>query len=186
MLEGVGVLSRFKKWAEREHSKKQRIIALLFEGIIFVVALPLLLEIGSSCIDRWICLQRFVYGLINPIIALLFIGTGLPFAIWSIQVLFSVGRGTPAPTMPTQKLIVQGPYAYCRNPIAFGTTVFYLGISIWIGSFSAAGLTLLFAVLLLTYIRLVEERELEERFGLEYSKYKKQTPFLIPRLWKRN
>jgi protein-S-isoprenylcysteine O-methyltransferase Ste14 len=27
----------------------------------------------------------------------------------------------------------------------------------------------------------VEEKELEQRFGLEYLEYKRRTPFLIPR-----
>jgi protein-S-isoprenylcysteine O-methyltransferase Ste14 len=32
----------------------------------------------------------------------------------------------------------------------------------------------------LIYIKLIEEKELEERFGSEYVEYKKRTPFLIP------
>jgi hypothetical protein len=38
------------------------------------------------------------------------------------------------------------------------------------------------AILLLAYIKLFEERELEARFGPEYVEYKRTTPFLIPRL----
>jgi len=35
-----------------------------------------------------------------------------------------------------------------------------------------------------TYIKLVEEKELEARFGEEYREYKRKTPFLIPKIWK--
>jgi len=46
---------------------------------------------------------------------------------------------------------------------------------------------------ILIYIKLVEEKELEQRFGVEYLEYKRRTPFLIPRFrneetaepWKR-
>jgi len=37
---------------------------------------------------------------------------------------------------------------------------------------------------ILIYIKLIEEKELEERFGSEYLEYKKRTPFLIPFLQK--
>ena len=34
------------------------------------------------------------------------------------------------------------------------------------------------------YHKLVEEKELSERFGQDYEEYIKKTPFLIPKLWK--
>ncbi len=175
-------MSRFKKWAAREYSKMQRIIALFFLGILVLVAFPFFIILVSSYIDQWFHLPKFVYGVLNLILAMLIGVIGFLFALWAVQVQFSVGRGTPAPIMATQKLIIQKPYSYCRNPMTFGTILFYLGITIWIGSFSAIGLTLLFTVLLLAYNKLIEEKELEERFGSEYLEYKQSTPFLIPRL----
>jgi len=82
--------------------------------------------------------------------------------------------------MATQKLVVKRPYTYCRNPMALGTTAFYFGITIWTGSLSALGLSLIYPVVILIYIKLIEEKELEQRFGLEYLEYKRRTPFLIP------
>ena len=178
-------VNRFKKWAEREYSAKQRMIALVPEGILFVIAIPFFLVMASSALDQWLQLPRFVYGLVNSIIGLLFMVPGWLFAIWSVQAQFALGRGTPVPMMATQKLIVQGPFAYCRNPMASGTILAYLGIGIWIGSLSAVGLVLLFAALLGAYIKVIEERELEARFGSEYLEYKQSTPFLVPRLRKR-
>jgi protein-S-isoprenylcysteine O-methyltransferase Ste14 len=69
--------------------------------------------------------------------------------------------------------------------MALGTALFYLGVAIWLGSLSAVGLGLVYPVGILVYIKLIEEKELEERFGSEYLEYKKRTPFLIPRLGKR-
>lgn len=82
--------------------------------------------------------------------------------------------------MATQKLVVKRPYTYCRNPMALGTTAFYFGVAIWTGSLSALGLSLIYPVVILIYIKLIEEKELEKRFGLEYLEYKRRTPFLIP------
>jgi protein-S-isoprenylcysteine O-methyltransferase Ste14 len=108
---------------------------------------------------------------------------GWLFANWTVKVQYSLGKGTPIPLMATQKLVITGPYTYCRNPMTLGTTVFYLGVAIWIGSPSAFGLGLIYPVGILIYIKLAEEKELEERFGSEYLDYKRRTPFLIPRLW---
>jgi protein-S-isoprenylcysteine O-methyltransferase Ste14 len=88
--------------------------------------------------------------------------------------------------MPTQKLLIKGPYTYCRNPMTLGTTIFNLGVAIWLGSISAMGLGLVYPVGILIYIKLIEEKELEERFGSEYLKYKMRTPFLIPRFRKKD
>ena len=81
---------------------------------------------------------------------------------------------------------MKGPFTYCRNPMTLGTFAAYLGISVWIGSFSAIALVLILIVVLLLYVKLVEEKELEDRFGFEYLEYKRNTPFLLPRLRRRS
>jgi protein-S-isoprenylcysteine O-methyltransferase Ste14 len=65
--------------------------------------------------------------------------------------------------------------------MSFGTILLYLGLSILIVSPGAAAIVIVLSSLLLTYIKRVEERELEARFGQAYRSYKEQTPFLIPR-----
>lgn len=182
----IMVIEKYQKWSEHEYSTTSRIIALFILGLLFVIAIPFLLVVASSFLDQWMRLPIFFFGLVNMIISLVLIIIGILFALWSIQVQFVLGRGTPAPMMPTQKLVVQKPYTYCRNPMSLGTTVLYFGIAIWIGSISAAGLALLFAVLLMVYNKLIEEKELEKRFGNEYKEYMRITPFMIPRFEKKN
>ena len=174
-------MNRFKKWASREYSKTQRMIAVIFGGFIFWIITPFLIVILSHPIDQWLGLPKFVYGMINPLIGLFLIITGWLFANWTVKVQFSLGRGTPIPLMATQKLVVKKPFTYCRNPMTLGTTAFYIGIAIWMGSLSALGLSLIYPVWIIIYIKLFEEKELEERFGAEYLEYKRETPFLIPR-----
>jgi len=173
-------MHRFKKWAQHEYGKKQRMIAVIFGGFIFWIVIPFFIIIVSSYIDPRFQLPKFRYGLINPVVGLLFVIVGWLFANWTIKVQFSLGRGTPMPLMATQKLVVKEPYTYCRNPMTLGTALFYLGVAIWLGSFSAIGLGLVYPVGILIYIKLIEEKELEERFGSEYLEYKRRTPFLIP------
>jgi protein-S-isoprenylcysteine O-methyltransferase Ste14 len=178
-------VNRFKKWAEHEYSKKQRMIAVILGGFVFWLTIPFLIVIVSSYVDQRLQLPKFSSGLINTVAGLLFVIVGWLFANWTVKVQFSLGRGTPIPMMATQRLVVKEPYTYCRNPMTLGTAIFYLGVAIWLGSFSAVGLGLVYPVGILIYIKLIEEKELEERFGSEYLVYKKRTPFLIPSLGKR-
>jgi hypothetical protein len=82
-------MNQFKKWASREYSKTQRIIAVILGGFIFWVLTPFLIVILSRSIDQWLCLPKFVYSTINPFIGLFFIITGWLFANWTVKVQFS-------------------------------------------------------------------------------------------------
>jgi len=174
-------MSRFQEWAKRGHSPEQRIIFLAFEGILFVIILPFFLVVVSPNLDQTLRLPRFVYGLVNPFVGLPLVVIGLVFALWSIQTQFTLGKGTPVPTMPTRHLVTLGPYSYCRNPMTLGAFLLYLGTSLWVGSAFAVCFVLFLAAFLVTYIKVVEERELELRFGEEYLQYKRGTSFIVPR-----
>jgi len=168
---------------EHEFSTKKRIIALIIEGIVFTILIPALLVLASSILDGWFYIPRFYFGYINIITGVFVLVIGFFLAIWSIKVQFVIGKGTPAPMIPTKRLVIQKPYSYCRNPMALGTFILYLGVCILLGSISAVGLVLVWFVILLTYIKLIEEKELESRFGMEYLEYKGQTPFLLPNVF---
>jgi protein-S-isoprenylcysteine O-methyltransferase Ste14 len=179
--EAKGTMNSYKKWSEREYSKAQRMMVVIFGGIVFWIIIPFFIVVGSAFMDPWLALPRFFHSWINTIIALVLMVAGWLFANWTVKVQFSSGKGTPIPLMATQKLVVKRPYTYCRNPMTLGTTAFYFGIAIWTGSFSALALSLAYPVGILIYIKLIEEKELEERFGVEYLEYKRRTPFLMPR-----
>ena len=181
LSEAEMIMIRYKKWSEREYSKAQRMVAIIFGGIVFWILIPFLIVVGSAFIDPWLSLPRFFHRSINPILALVLMVTGWLFANWTVKVQFSFGKGTPIPLMATHKLVVKRPYTYCRNPMTLGTTAYYLGVATWTGSISALILALIYPVGILIYIKLVEEKELEQRFDLEYLEYKRRTPFLIPR-----
>ena len=172
----------FIRQTRRAYSPAARLLALIPAAMLFVGALPLLLVILGRALDGRLGLPAVFWQPVNWIAGLLLLAIGVPLAMWTIIVQFSIGRGTPIPLMATQKLIIQPPYTLCRNPMALGTILAYLGVAVIIGSLAAAGLVMLSALALLLYIRRFEEMEMEERFGAEYVAYRQRTPFLIPRL----
>jgi protein-S-isoprenylcysteine O-methyltransferase Ste14 len=177
-------MSRVKRWAEREYSAKQRFLALIPQALVFVIIIPFLIIMGSIFLDQWLALPRIYHGLINLPVGIVFIVIGSLCAFWTVRVQFMIGKGTPVPIIPTQKLIILGPYKYCKNPMALGTFIAYIGVGICTGFFSSTALVFLFIVFLVTYIKLIEEKELIERFGSEYLEYQQNIPFLIPRIRK--
>jgi len=178
-------MSRYSEWAQREHPVGRRIAATLLAGLIVAVLFPLTMVGVGPSLDQLLGLPSFRIGVVNYILGGLLMVTGLFFALWSILVQLTRGRGTPLPVMPTQELLTEGPFRYCRNPMTFGTLLAYLGIGIVAGTMTGVGMALAFGLLLVVYLKRVEERELAERFGEAYLVYKREVPFIIPRRSKR-
>jgi protein-S-isoprenylcysteine O-methyltransferase Ste14 len=147
--------------------------------------LPLAIAWGGASLDRKLDLPSLDLGTINHILGGFLMVLGFSFALWSIYDQFSQASGTPLPMLPTQKLLVGGPFRYCRNPMTLGTVTAYLGIAVYARTIAGIGIVLLFALLLVLYLKLLEEKELTERFGEAYLAYKQEVPFIIPRLPRR-
>jgi protein-S-isoprenylcysteine O-methyltransferase Ste14 len=178
-------MSNYYKWAQKEHPEGTRIMATLAAGIIFVLLLPLTFLVLCPFVDRLAGLPNIDFGIPNYILGGLLLLLGFPFALWSIILQLTRGRGTPLPVMPTQELLVQGPFRLCRNPMTFGTILTYLGLGVIAATPLGIGLVLLLSALLIYYLKRFEEQELAERFGDAYLRYRSQVPFLIPRLPKK-
>jgi protein-S-isoprenylcysteine O-methyltransferase Ste14 len=92
------------------------------------------------------------------------------------------GRGTPAPPLPTERLVVTGLYRYVRNPMYLGVLAAILGQALLLGSPTllvyAALVGLGFHIFVLGY----EEPALQRQFGAEYEAYRRGVRRWLPRL----
>ena len=168
---------------DRDHGTGTRLVTLMVAGAVVLVLLPwAFIRLGGG-IDSRAGLAPLLYPPYNWILGgALGVAGGL-FGLWSVYVQVDRGRGTPVPLVPTQRLLVDGPYRYCRNPMTLGIIGLYKGIAIVSGSYGTMALIIAFFVALLFYILLIEEKELAARFGAEYEAYKKRTAYLIPGIW---
>jgi protein-S-isoprenylcysteine O-methyltransferase Ste14 len=116
-------------------------------------------------------------------IGLVFLAVGVAGLAWCFALFSRLGRGTPNPAMPPEALVTEGPYAWTRNPIALSHAIALIGLSMFLGSISAAVIVVLLAFPV-HLAMLQEERTLEARFGDAYRMYKASVPRWIPRLWK--
>ena len=131
--------------------------------------------------------NSFSYGLINFIsplfyITILFLIIGLGLAIWSVRTFyFKGGDGTPGPWKPISKLVIVGPYRYVRNPMLIGVFFLLLFESIFFSAIPIFYWFLVFFVGNIFYFKIIEEKDLINRFGADYEDYKRNVPMLFPK-----
>jgi protein-S-isoprenylcysteine O-methyltransferase Ste14 len=73
-------------------------------------------------------------------------------------------------------------YQKMRHPVYGAALRIALGLALLNGSWFAITLALLFGLYLWAWVRLVEEKELIERFGPSYAEYRSRIPAFWPRL----
>ena len=158
---------------------KNFIKALMPLILYVIIALSI---IASFWVDKWLALPVFRFTWWGIGLSVILLALGLVIDVWII-VTFRRASGTPMPFKPPPKLITTGIYDYVRNPMAVAGILIGEGLGFCLGSIS---LILIFIPLLtllgFLYLKTVEERELELRFGKEYQQYKKRVPMFIPKL----
>jgi protein-S-isoprenylcysteine O-methyltransferase Ste14 len=95
---------------------------------------------------------------------------------------FARADGTPAPTAPTARLVVVGPYRFVRNPMYLAVLTIILGQALLFASWGClvyAGIVLL---LVASFVRAYEEPTLEDEYGDQYREYRRNVRGWIPRL----
>jgi protein-S-isoprenylcysteine O-methyltransferase Ste14 len=172
-------MSRYAAWAQRERSATGEVAIMLVAGLVFLGLLPFLVAGAGPRLDRRLGLPPLGTGRANRVAGGLLTVLGFCLGLWSVITQLTRGRRTPVPVMPTQELLTEGPFRYCRNPMTLETILAYLGIAV-----AGTVLVLSLTASLLVYLKRLEERELTERFGEAYLAYRREVPFIIPRCWR--
>jgi protein-S-isoprenylcysteine O-methyltransferase Ste14 len=158
--------------------------AVVFGSFLELGVVPYILISLGRWLDNLFGIEPLLPKEDAVVLGLLAFVIGIPWLSWSIYLQHTRGRGTPLPLLPTKTLLNEGPYKYTRNPMSFGAIFWLAGWALIFDSpvalFGGVGA---FSVMVLTYIRMVEEKELRQRFGEPYMNYQASTPFLIPNLF---
>lgn len=92
------------------------------------------------------------------------------------------GGGGPGMDTPPERLVTDGAFAWCRNPMYLGHIIFLAGLALTLQSWLAAALALGTAVWFQFRVRR-DERRLEERFGEPYREYAARVKRWVPGLF---
>lgn len=147
--------------------------ALFFCAVLFIIFLALLS-------DKLLNLHVWPPSPVNLVLSIPLLALGIWLWLWSALTFFQ-SRGTPVPLSPPPKLVETGPYAYSRNPMLSGLFLILSGIGFLFQSLSLIIIyTPLFIVITLLEFKMIEEPELEKRFGASYLEYRKKVPMFFP------
>jgi len=116
------------------------------------------------------------------ILGLVLLGMGILLFFSTVYLFKTIGRGTLAPWQPTQKLVISGPYRYCRNPMISAVLMILLAETLLFASWNLLIWAIMFFFINSVYFRLIEEPALLRRFGNEYLNYKQNVPRWLARL----
>jgi protein-S-isoprenylcysteine O-methyltransferase Ste14 len=160
--------------------KKERKQPPLWVFIIAFFIVFALISIGLTLLFKlpWVLPIPFPWGLL---IGLVLLGFGFFILISALQAL-TIRRAFGKEIYKTKtesQLITTGIYAHTRNPLYLGVILLLFG---WAFVFLFTFLLIMSGLFIILFVLVAkwEEKELTERFGDEYHKYRNQVPFFIP------
>ena len=146
----------------------------LLGGVLFVGLMPAVMWIASGMpkLEHIGALRASTTGV-------LMLG-GLALSIWTIVYMKRRGKGNPMDAFGhevaprTKNLMTDGPYRINRNPMLSGTLLYLAGVVVWLWSWQAALVWVIFFAIMLVQV-VSEECRLQDDFGDEYAEYRRHT-----------
>ena len=158
----------------------------LLRHAVSIAALPFTVTV---LVPRWLLrdappprLGDGALEIVAQLVGVAALGVGLTLFASSLRRFDAEGDGTLAPWDPPRALVVRGPYRYVRNPMISGVLFVLVGEALLLLSPSVGRWAALFAGINAVYIPLLEEPQLEARFGEAYREYRRHVRRFLPRL----
>jgi len=162
-------------------SRKSAIFLTFGQIIIFWGTFLWVLPLGIVEFEQHLAWSRFRTLSQTEASTTLFLAASC-LGLWSGITMAIRGKGTPLPTATAPDLVIAGPYRYVRNPMALAGIAQGIAVGFCLGSYGVIAYSLLGAIFWHTVVRPVEERELVERFGESYVRYRKSVRLWFPRI----
>jgi len=126
------------------------------------------------------------WPVVVQVIGVILIAVGGIVVVWAFAQFAAEGVGVPIPGEPnSQRLTVDGPYRYVRNPLYVASVVASIGQALLLSrpvllSYAAAFLAIAFFL-----VHWIEDPALARRFGQQFEDYRNQAPGWWPGLPRR-
>jgi protein-S-isoprenylcysteine O-methyltransferase Ste14 len=134
----------------------------------------------APIVDRAMGIRMLIPLALRLTVGIILLLIGVPTVCWTI-IRFLRTRGSPIPFNPPPALVVNGLYRVVRNPMHLGWTVLLIGVAVLMQSFTLLVIFIpLFVLAHIIYLKFVEEKELEKKFGQAYIDYKQKVPMFFP------
>ena len=154
----------------------------LLRNLVFVILVPGVVGgVVPLLITRYEYAGAHPQGAFAIAVAWVFIAVGSAVLLYGVWRFAADGRGTPAPTAPTERLVVGGPYRYVRNPMYLAVGAVIAGQALLLASLALLVYLAVFAVAVVLFVKLYEEPTLRATFGAEYEAYCAEVPAWWPK-----
>ncbi len=157
--------------SEQAQAAAGSVVFLVIAPGTMAILIPYLLT-GYEAGDAWLPAQALGATLAAGGAAVLLSA----FARFALQ-----GLGTPAPTAPTERLVVTGLYRFVRNPMYLAVTATIVGQWLLLGRPVLLAYALVFVAITYAFVRGYEEPTLHASYGEEYERYRAAVPGWWPR-----
>ena len=142
---------------------------------IILLVFPYLLTI----LEDKLGITRIEFAYQRPVAAVLFLAVS-GVGIWAAQSMSRLGKGTPLPLDHARYLVVRGPYAFVRNPMAVSGILQGLAVALFLGSPLVVIYALMGSAIWQLIFRPLEEDDLASRFGESFDRYRQSVRCWIP------
>jgi len=153
----------------------------LFEHLLNIIVLPFTVTVIVPFLVYPDQVSYIRESTFLKVIGVVIFFMGLVLFSYTVYLFGRIGRGTLAPWSPPKRLVVKGPYLYCRNPMISGIFFMLLGEACVLHSVNIFLWAALVFIINTIYFIFVEEVALQKRFGEEYARYKSAVPMWIPK-----
>lgn len=158
-------------------STASRLRAAAGSAVFLVVAPGVVVGLLPWLITGW---RAGHWGPAAAAAGVLLIIAGCGFLLFAFGQFAVEGIGTPAPSAPTEQLVVRGLYRYVRNPMYLAVLAAIAGQALLLGRPVLLGYGAAVAVAVACFVRGYEEPALTRRYGAEYRAYRQQVRGWIP------
>lgn len=133
---------------------------------LILVVFPYLITI----VEGKLGVPRLDFAYQRPLAVVLFVAIS-SIGVWAAITMSRIGKGTPLPLDHATALVVRGPYAFVRNPMAVSGVGQGLAVALFLGSPLVALYALMGSLIWQLIFRPLEEDDLMLRFGDPYGEY---------------
>ncbi|MEO7673753.1 MAG: methyltransferase [Pyrinomonadaceae bacterium] len=149
-------------------------IAIVWSVILIIF--PYLITL----IEDKLGISRLNFAFQRPVAAAIFVAFS-SIGIYAAIVMSRIGKGTPLPLDHASDLVILGPYAWVRNPMALSGIGQGMAVALFLGSPLAAVYALMGSAIWQLIFRPMEEDDLGSRFGRPYGEYRNAVKCWVPR-----
>lgn len=160
-----------------------RLHRAVLSSLLFVALVPgTVVALVPWLLTHWRMPEPFLGTVATRFAGGILIAAAVPVLLEAIFRFAWQGRGTPAPVLPTEHLVVTGTYRFVRNPMYVAVLSALVGQALLFASLKVLVYAACVAAAFHAFVMIYEEPTLRRNYGASYEQYCRAVRRWLPRL----